>query len=1030
MVKWILLYLLLLSCCLTARTQPVQNKFRIIGKTDGLPSLLNFNVCETSDGYFWLATQTGLFRYDGKTFEPFYACFTDTNAITGNIVTDLQEDKRHQLWIGSFSAGMSTYNLETGQWKQYKHPTPDNNPIYRVLDFFYDQQQVLWIGTGGRGLLRFNERNGGFSQFIPDTLLPADGTNGNANTIREITGDPVDKDVLWLAAMDGLYHFNKRSGCFTRYENRKAGTKAWKDNCFHTILADDAAIWLGTWGGGLVKFDKRNKRFTDFPLHREAYQKNNFASNIVSDIFKASDTSLYVAAQDDGLFEFILSSGKYVPVITAETGPVKNVKPHIVKINQTSDGCLWISGMNVLYIRHPTYHRFGTVHTLYRKQAAPPAYRPELQDVLWLPERHCYWLAATSSGGVLEYDSSFRYTRSIGVEGYRTIDFSCNALQRDAGGKIWLQVYKSPVLYYYDPVKGCFRKSGLPSGGIPGLVTDTKKNIWMVDDSALIQYDASRDTVLRFPFIPSEKSGLRLPVFHAVWQPDLNGNIWIGSNIGLWKFDPLSAQWTHFYPSGSAKGNALADPYVTTLAVAGDGHVWVATESQGLQVVDAAKCRFVNSYQVQGNNSFLSPQVNYMQADSSGNIWAATNNGLGVLRKGDDRWEWFDERDGIAKDYMDQPLFALPGNKIIVSQGDGFLAFDANNREQRTTLRRMKLAGLRIDGEHVEDTSFHKSYRVGHDKKSIGFYFTAIEPIQPERLVYLYRLEGYNSDWQTTRTGHVQYNGLPAGDYTFIVKAGVNDGRWSEALRIPIQVMLPFWKKAWFILSAFLLVLLLLYAVHRYRIRQLLALRHMRNEISSNLHDELGSTVSSMNMLATVARKQLDENHPVATLLAQIGQSARQAGESIDEIIWSVQPGHELAVATINRIQSYVSGLFESVDINYDMEITDIPDSLVIDKELAQDIWLVCKEAVNNIIKFSDCSNASFKIGYKNSFLEIYISDDGKGFNLQQARVNGRNGLRNMECRIKKYKTSVFRILTCPGTQIYCSIPVKHGLKM
>lgn len=1011
--------------------QPLQNKFRVIGKADGLPSLLNFNVYETSDGYFWIATQTGLMRYDGKTFEPFYAYFTDSNSITGNIVTDLQEDKRRQLWIGSFSAGMSTYHLETGQWKQYKHPTPDNNPIYRILDFFYDKEDRLWIGTGGRGLLQFDDHSRRFIQYIPDPSLPADGSDGNANTIREIADDPSDSDVLWLAAMDGLYRFYKSTGKFTRYENRKDGKKQWRDNCFHTILTQkNDTIWLGTWAGGLIQFNKRDKGFINYPMNKKEYERNNASTNIVADIFKISDSSLYIAARHDGLFEFIIPTKKYRPVITKETGVVSNDAIAVVGINKTSNGCIWISGMNNIYLQHPVYNRFGLLHKLHTGPPGKNIYPASLQDVLWLPETGKYWLAATSAGGVLEYDNHFNFIRSIPVSGYYHREFSANSIVKDGNGKIWLQVLESRYLYCFDPASGRFQTTVVPSGKTQGFIIDRENRIWTVSDSSLVQYDIGTGSLARFPIRPDEASRLKLPIFHAGLREDNQGNIWIASNIGLWKFDPDLKQWLHLYPDKQHPYSSLADPFVTCMTIGSSGQIWVATESQGLQVLDASNNKFIASHHVNGNSSFHSPQVNYIEVDAGGTIWAATNNGLGALRPGNNQWDWFDERDGIPKGYLDQPLFTPGNNKVILAQHDGFIAFDANNQEQNKFLPRMKLTGLLIDGENAVGVAKENKFTINYDKKRISFLFTAIEPVQPERLLYLYKLEGYDKDWQTTILGNVQYTGLAAGNYTFIIKAGINNGLWSGELRVPVIILSPFWKKWWFILAMIMIALGLLYATYRYRIRQLLQLQSIRNDISRDLHDELGSTVSSMNMLTMVARKQMDEAHPAYDLLSQIGQSAQQAGESIDEIIWSINAGQDSALATMNRIRSYVSGLFESVGIVYEIEFKEIPENLRLGKDLSRDIWLVCKEAVNNIIKFSQCKKVSLLIEYKKNFLDIYITDDGKGFDLQQALLNGRNGLKNMESRTKKYKKGIFRIVTHPGTRIYCRLPVKNDTKM
>ena len=111
---------------------------------------MNNKVFETSDGYLWLATHNGLARFDGRQFKMFYSFYADSNTNTGNVVTDLEEDQYHRLWIGNFTKGLAIYDLKTGSWLQYQHPTIDENPTYRILSLHRDKDDNMWIGTMGR----------------------------------------------------------------------------------------------------------------------------------------------------------------------------------------------------------------------------------------------------------------------------------------------------------------------------------------------------------------------------------------------------------------------------------------------------------------------------------------------------------------------------------------------------------------------------------------------------------------------------------------------------------------------------------------------------------------------------------------------------------------------------------------------------------------------------------------------------------------------------------------------------------------
>jgi signal transduction histidine kinase len=191
----------------------------------------------------------------------------------------------------------------------------------------------------------------------------------------------------------------------------------------------------------------------------------------------------------------------------------------------------------------------------------------------------------------------------------------------------------------------------------------------------------------------------------------------------------------------------------------------------------------------------------------------------------------------------------------------------------------------------------------------------------------------------------------------------------------------------------------------------------MRNNISRDLHDEIGSSVSSVNMLSIVAKKQLGDDHPITPLLTQIGQSAQSAGDSIDEIIWSVNPGNDLAQDTINRLRKYLSEIFELHGIEYNIQLPEIDAHKKLSMQVRRDLWLICKEAVNNIVKYANCTKASIDMKTAHGLLHIKIYDNGVGFDFENAIAKKRNGLANMKERVQKYKACKFEIDSKPDSE-------------
>jgi len=167
-------------------------------------------------------------------------------------------------------------------------------------------------------------------------------------------------------------------------------------------------------------------------------------------------------------------------------------------------------------------------------------------------------------------------------------------------------------------------------------------------------------------------------------------------------------------------------------------------------------------------------------------------------------------------------------------------------------------------------------------------------------------------------------------------------------------------------------------------------------------------------------------------MLTQISESAQQAGESIDEIVWNLNPRYDVAATMFNRIRNHVSGLFESTGVEYKIELPDVSSALRLDTGLRQDVWLICKEAVNNIIKYSECSSAVLNITWQHRMLCIHIEDNGKGFAVEHAMTKSRSGLRNMQTRVEKYRKGTFKVesVAGKGTIVECCIPVKNNPKM
>lgn len=270
---------------------------------------------------------------------------------------------------------------------------------------------------------------------------------------------------------------------------------------------------------------------------------------------------------------------------------------------------------------------------------------------------------------------------------------------------------------------------------------------------------------------------------------------------------------------------------------------------------------------------------------------------------------------------------------------------------------------------------------------------------QSDTTQYQYKLEGLDKKWidykfQTS----IYYHEIPGGKYPFTVRQKDNPAI-SKIIFINIQPQL--WQKWWFLPSIYLLLLLIIgsafYFVFLYRLRQAVQMRQVRNHIAADLHDEIGATLSGIGILSSLAQKNLAESHPSFGLLGRINDDALSIGNTMDDIVWSINPKNDDLENIIARMSRYAAELFDAKEIDYQIVIPENLKEIKLTMEQRRDVYLIFKEGVNNLVKYSHCKNAYVEINVSKHQFKLQVKDDGKGFDPKME--TNRNGLKNMKNR-------------------------------
>src|SRR6266498_1105220 len=248
------------------------------------------------------------------------------------------------------------------------------------------------------------------------------------------------------------------------------------------------------------------------------------------------------------------------------------------------------------------------------------------------------------------------------------------------------------------------------------------------------------------------------------------------------------------------------------------------------------------------------------------------------------------------------------------------------------------------------------------------------------------------------------YTNIDPGEYTFRVKASNNDGVWNEeGTSIKLIIMPPYWQTWWFTILCVFAGGLIVYAIWYNRMQKLRDIQRIRNKIASDLHDDLGATLSSISIMSELVNQEFRDQSPRASsLLEKIGSSSRNMIESVNDMVWAINPENDNFENIIKRMRTFGSEILSAKDIAFHFDFDKNLMQSKLKMDIRRNFYLIFKEAVNNIAKYSCAANAFVTIWNRDTNLKMTIRDDGNGFETHTAKRG--NGLINIQQRAEIMK--------------------------
>jgi signal transduction histidine kinase len=392
-----------------------------------------------------------------------------------------------------------------------------------------------------------------------------------------------------------------------------------------------------------------------------------------------------------------------------------------------------------------------------------------------------------------------------------------------------------------------------------------------------------------------------------------------------------------------------------------------------------------------------------------------TDNGLVRYQVTSGNVKVYTTADGLGFDEFNRLAYAQgPDGRMYFGGLNGITAFHPDDLSEPLTtipaplvLKSIKLQ--REEGDRLEDLTADVlagiPARMEPKDRFLAVEMALLSYEDPKLLTYSWRIDGIDVDWNNQREPFLRLTALPYGDHLLRIKAQDAEGRWTEEVHVPITRAAPLHLRWWFILLCVLLLAVAVFALVRYREQQLRRMIRMRDRIATDLHDEVGSNLSSIVLFSTAVGKHADTMPEYAAgMLQRIKDNSKRAMESMNDIVWSVNSGHDSMEDLVDRMRAFAEPLCEAAGITVEFDVDAVPLTRKLAMDQRKNLYLIFKEAVNNAVRHGRCQRITVTLRSVKDLLELAVTDDGSGVSETAARgvSLGGNGLGNMARRARE----------------------------
>ncbi len=995
------LFLILLQGTVFCQHIHAKEYYQLIKKytaQDGMASDSPLKMIKDVRGFYWMATAQGLARFDGNRFMNFYFDELDNNSISNNWITDILNDNEGMIWIGTRDGvcKIDPYSLTIS--RSVIRNQPKVKSIFFVHDIVSSIAGELFVATGD-GVYHISKLDGSLSKYLIDDLNnPVN--NANINSIE------LDKDGhIYLCYGSRFLIIDDHAIC--------AIYDLGKDEVCNRMLWADNFLFVDLNSNINYRYDLFSAAITKDHFLSSQYCFNGIAYN------RLNHTLVYT--NSNGLFGYDFNNITSSQLIQWNGKVQYSDKSGIIFVYLEKDQ-FWISTSTGLYLWEK---RGSGIETYEFMDQLKKGRRNELMIISEMNNKGDCYISLIDSG-LLKYNIHSKkvlplshslqklYKQHMFVEALISLTDSTLLLVSEETGLIYLNINTGDATPFHEIYGGKILLGvntvlmegdsilwyGLKDGLYKYNLRENKytKIIYKIENELLSQYSNKIDQIVR----------------------DINGIIWCISDQRLLlsyvgRVLPRDDSMTIYFNQANSKQTTKLILNFKHIETRYDDLIWVSS-NDGL-IYWKSTAEDISPKYIGKEQGFASDFTRDIAISDTGILWVSTFNGLVKYNYVENLTTKFITDDGLFGNASWRVY--IFNNKVFLPYSGAFSVLNPKELRIDDGNGQFGISNMQVNGNIKK---MNKSNYLGNEILKLNYKedqvtFGISRQVSNESDgMFKYKLLPLNTDWKVSNISEINYHNLLPGNYEFEVSPG------SLVNSLKFDITAPFWQTLWFKLSILLIILgLIRYYIYG-REKVIRDQYQLRQKISSDLHDDIGSTLTSINILSNVYDAMADKSPEDAKkLVHSISVQSREMQQSMSDIVWAVRPDNERIQDLIGRMREYTGDTLEKLNIKVEYNLELMHEKQLLPMELRKDFLLLFKETINNVARHAQATSVSINLKQDENNLLLTISDDGTWKTLSQSTGLG---ITSMEARAIKMNGSFLILPSTNGTKVKLSIPI------